>query len=100
VPSDSAFPNCRRIKAWISLGTKLAHLAWFAVLAGLLHFGMGLRRGVWVERLVGSGEIPPAPLLQRGETIKRARHAEAFTWERVLAGWFRNGERSSPPSSG
>jgi len=27
---------------------KLVHLAWFAVLAGLLHFGLGLRRGVWV----------------------------------------------------
>ena len=27
---------------------KLAHLAWFAVLAGLLHVGLGLRRGVWV----------------------------------------------------
>ena len=26
---------------------KLAHLAWFAVLAGLLHVGLGLRRGVW-----------------------------------------------------
>ena len=27
---------------------KLVHLAWFAVLAGLLHLGLGLRRGVWV----------------------------------------------------
>lgn len=27
---------------------KLVHLAWFAVLAGLLHAGLGLRRGVWV----------------------------------------------------
>ena len=27
---------------------KLVHLAWFAVLAGLLHVGLGLRRGLWV----------------------------------------------------
>ena len=27
---------------------KLAHLTWFAVLTGLLHLGLGLRRGVWV----------------------------------------------------
>jgi VanZ family protein len=27
---------------------KLVHLAWFAVLAGLLHLGLGLRRGLWV----------------------------------------------------
>jgi hypothetical protein len=27
---------------------KWVHLAWFAVLAGLLHVGLGLRRGVWV----------------------------------------------------
>ena len=35
---------------------KLVHLAWFAVLAGLLHFGLGLRRGVWVAAFcVGVG---------------------------------------------
>lgn len=29
---------------------KLAHLAWFGVLAGLLHLGFGLRRGLWVTK--------------------------------------------------
>ena len=27
---------------------KLAHLAWFAVLAGFLYVGLGMRRGLWV----------------------------------------------------
>jgi VanZ family protein len=35
---------------------KLVHLAWFAVLAGLLHAGLGLRRGLWVAAFcVGVG---------------------------------------------